>query len=146
MRVAAFILTVLGATALVTGGVIVIAGQSPDPGWTFILATIAMSALVFAPVLLGSLLAYWDVRRSDAAAAFYRRWLLVLVAIEVAGAVAIFVYAAITHSPWWLPVVFTTVGFVLFGAALIQGRRCTGGPSGTTPSLPWEPGPPSLPT
>ncbi|RFA19091.1 hypothetical protein [Subtercola boreus] len=125
MRVVAYILTIVIATALMLGGTLVVAFNTPRPltGSTLAIALAvgAISVFIYGPVLLGSLTAYWNVRRSDDAKRYFRRFTLVVLGLDVLGVAAIILYSVITGAPLWIPVLFIVVAAVLMVAARLVG-------------------------
>ena len=65
MKVLAFIFSIVFSTALMTGGIVLIAVQSPPPSTGVQLwAIFALTVLIYAPVSLGSMRAYFNVKAS----------------------------------------------------------------------------------
>lgn len=123
MRVIAFIVTVLLATAVLLGGVSIVVLETPDAEpWLGPFATLALTTLIYGPLVLGSLNAYWDVRRTEASRRSYRWWLGIVVGVEVLAAVAIVVFAVVAGAQLWIPVLFIGGGAVLLVVALVAGR------------------------
>lgn len=78
MRIVAFILSIVLTSALLLGGVFLIALHlGDDPAWILV-TSIAVTILVYGPLTVGSFRAYWDVRGSDSSRRYYRRVLLVV--------------------------------------------------------------------
>ena len=125
MRVIAYISTILIATALMLGGALSVAINTPRPAGVgplgIALAVGALSILIYGPVILGSLTAYWNVRRSEGATRYFRRYTLVILGLDALGVVAIILYAVITGAPAWIPALFIAVATVLMVAARLVG-------------------------
>jgi hypothetical protein len=122
VRIAAFIVSVVVSCVLTLGGtLLVVFAAPPRVDWTLLLATTSLVALVFGPVVLGSLTAYWDFRGDAARRRLLRRWIVGVVLSEVAGVAAIVAYAVINGSPWWLVVVHAGGGALLTAVALVVG-------------------------
>ena len=122
MRIAAFIVSVLVSSALALGGtLLVVFAAPPRVDWTLFLATVGLVALVFGPLTLGSLTAYWDFGGDPARRRLLRRWIVGVVLAEVAGVAAVVAYAVLNGSPWWLVVVFAGGGALLTAVALVVG-------------------------
>lgn len=123
MKVLAFILSTIIGTALVTGGALLIALQSPGRAIGLdLLGIFALTILVYGPLMLGSMTAYWDVKRSEGSRSYFRRYLWVVVGLEAAAAVAIVVFAVLAGAEVWLPVLFVGGGVVLTAVGLVVGR------------------------
>ncbi|NRD25011.1 hypothetical protein [Frigoribacterium sp. VKM Ac-2836] len=123
MRIAVFIASVALSSVLVLGATVLIAFAAPPrEDWTLVLATASLVALVYGPLILGSLTASWDLGGDDARRRLGRRWFATVGFVEVAGVLAIIAYAAANGSPWWLPIAFTGGGVVATVAAVAVGR------------------------
>ncbi|TFV98197.1 hypothetical protein E4M00_09235 [Leifsonia flava] len=124
MRVVAFIVSILVATAALLGGVVLIVRATPDADpWVGPLATFALTVLVYGPLLLGSLNAYWDVRRTEESRRYYRWWFWIVVGLDVLAAVSIVVFSVAAASPVWVPVVILGGAALLLTLAVVVGRR-----------------------
>ncbi|GAB2975954.1 hypothetical protein [Frigoribacterium salinisoli] len=88
---------------------------------TIAAASVAVSVLVFGPFVLGSMLATWDRRHSETVRRLFRRWLVGIVATEVASVAVIVAYAVVNGSPAWLPVLATGTSAVLMAVAALVG-------------------------
>lgn len=122
MRIAAFIVAVVVTSALALGGtLLVVFAAPPRVDWTLFLATVSVVALVFGPLTLGSLTAYWDFGGDPARRRLLRRWIVGVVLAEMAGVAAVVAYAVLNGSPWWLVVVFAGGGALLTAVALVVG-------------------------
>lgn len=123
MKVLAFILSLVTATALMLGGTVLIVTQSPRHSIGLqLLAVLALTVMIGGPLTLGSLTSYWNVTRTEESHSFYKRWLWVVIGLEFLGAIAIIVFAVIVQSPVWLPALFITGGTALTGISLLMGR------------------------
>ncbi|RNE64056.1 hypothetical protein [Cryobacterium tepidiphilum] len=122
MKVVVYILSVLIATALIGGGAFLVAVTTPDPGsWLIFLATMALTVFVYGPLVLGSMLAYWDAKRSDASKRYFAWWYRIVVGLEVLAAIGIVIFAMLADAPVWLPVLFIAVGAALIMVAVFVG-------------------------
>ena len=125
MRVIAYISTIIVATALMLGGAVIVAFSTPRVAGVgplgVALAVGALSIFIYGPVILGSLTAYWNVRRSEDATRYFRRYLTVILGLDVLGVAAIVLYAVITGAPAWIPAIFIAVAAVLMVAARLIG-------------------------
>lgn len=122
MRITAFIVSVVVTSALALGGtLLVVFAAPPRVDWTLFLATASVVTLVFGPLTLGSLTAYWDFGSDPARRRLLRRWIVGVVLAEVAGVAAVVAYAVLNGSPWWLVVVFAGGGALLTAVALVVG-------------------------
>lgn len=123
VRILAFVVSILVVTAALLGGVVLIVRATPDADpWLGPLATLALTILVYGPLLLGSLNSYWDVRRNDESRRYYRLWFWIILGLEVLAAVAIVVFAVAASSPVWVPVVIIGGAALLLVVALLVGR------------------------
>jgi hypothetical protein len=123
VKVLAFILSVVVATALVLGGTLIIVFQLPNHSiGLLLLATFSLIVLIYGPLALGSLTAYWNVRRTEASRSYYKRWLWVVIGLEVLGAIAIVLFTVVAGAPPWLPVMFIGGGAALTAIAPLVGR------------------------
>ncbi|WP_290474422.1 hypothetical protein [Leifsonia sp. 71-9] len=123
MKVLAFVLSVLIATALVAAGTALIVIQSPSHSLGLdLVAIFALTVFIYGPLLLGSVTSYWDVRGSAGSRASFRRYLWVVLGIEALAAIAIVVYSVMAGTPIWFPIVFIVGGAVLTVAGLTIGR------------------------
>jgi|GEM_PF-1499585 len=123
VKVLAFVLSVLIATALVAAGTALIVIQSPSRSLGLdLVAIFALTAFVYGPLLLGSVTSYWDVRGSAGSRASFRRYLWVVLGIEALAAIAIVVYSVVAGTPIWFPIVFIVGGAVLTVVGLTIGR------------------------
>ena len=122
MRILAFISSVIVATVLLMGGVVLLVVNTPqkNPFWILI-AVLAMSIFIYGPLILGSFRAYWNVTSSTDSARYYRRLLVIVLGLEVLAAIVTIAFAALTSTGPLIPVVFIGVGVVLTVAALLFG-------------------------
>ena len=124
MKTTAYILAVLVATFLLVGAISVVVFQVPGRSTgELILATLSVTPLIYGPLVLGSLTAYWNVRRSPESRRFLGRWLWSVLAIEALAVVGLVVFAVAAGAPVWIPVSFATVSAALTAAAVPLGRR-----------------------
>ena len=94
MKAFAFVAATVVATALLLGGTVLIVLQSPRHSTGLqLLAIMSLVILVYGPLTLGSLRAYWNVNLSDASRRAYRLWFRVITGLEVVGAVGIVAFA-----------------------------------------------------
>ncbi|POH71907.1 hypothetical protein [Arthrobacter glacialis] len=122
MKVLAFILSMVVSTALMFGGIFLIVAQSPDHSTSFqLLAFFALTVMIYGPVSLGSMRAYWNVKVTEASRHFYKRWLWVVLGLEVLAAIAIAIFAVFVGMGWWLPSAFIAVEIVLLGIGVLVG-------------------------
>jgi hypothetical protein len=122
MRIVAFIVSIVLTGALMMGGEFVLVFASPglSPGWLAGLS-LALAAVVYGPLVLGSFRAYWDVAGSPESRQYFRRVALVVVSAEVAAPVLALVFAISHGAGPLLPVVFAGLGAVLTAGALVAG-------------------------
>lgn len=123
MKVLAYILSVLVATGLIVGGTFLILVQAPsDSSGLLLLAIGALCVFIYGPLLLGSITSYWDVKKTGESRRYFRWWFGIVLGLEALGAVAIILYALLTHAPAWLPIVFIGAGVALTAVALLVGQ------------------------
>jgi hypothetical protein len=122
MRIAAFIASIVIATALMMGGVFLLVVDSDDahPIWLFV-ATFAMIMFVYGPLAIGSFRAYWNVSGSAESRRYFRRTVLVVVGLEILAAILIVVYSVATSATALIPAVFIGGGAILTVVALLVG-------------------------
>lgn len=124
MKLIAGILSVLVATALMFGAIVLVVIRTPRiSGGLIVLATVAITVFVYGPLVLGSITAYWNVRKTQESRRYFRRWFIVVLGLELLGAAAIAIYAALSSAPTWLPVLFIGGAIVLLLVALLVGRQ-----------------------
>ncbi|NIJ05164.1 hypothetical protein [Frigoribacterium faeni] len=122
LAVVGFVGAVLLATGVQIGGTVLLVLLSTDGGTGPLLAGVAgLGLLVLPPLVLGAVLAAWDVPASDAGRRRHRRFLAAVLGAEVAGAALVLVSAVLSGSPAWLPASFVAVGAVLTLVALWAG-------------------------
>ena len=141
MKTLTLVLSVLIATVLAVGGpLLLVVAAPPAEAWTIILATVGMSFLVYGPLALGSLLAFWDLYRDHGSRRLRRRWLLTVGLTEVAGVASVVAYAVVNGASAWLPAVVAAAGAVLTAGALFVGPALLRRDLATRPELPeWMP-------
>ncbi len=122
MRVLAFILSIVVSTGLLMAGVIllVVETKETDSVWIFI-ASLALVVFVYGPLALGSFRAYWDVTGSQDSRRYYRRIVLVVLALELLAAIVTVIFAVLTSAGSLIPVAFIGGGVVLTVAAFLLG-------------------------
>lgn len=123
MKVLFFILAVVIATTLMLGGAVLIVVQSPSDSFLpQLLAIFALTVMIYGPLVLGSVTSAWNVTRTAESRSFYKRWLWVVLGLELLAAIAIIVFAVLVQSPLWLPLVFIGGGAVLAVIGILVGR------------------------
>ncbi|MET4782731.1 hypothetical protein [Glaciihabitans sp. UYNi722] len=122
MKVLALVLAVLLADGLVIGGAFLLVGEGSPDSALFLLAVASLTVFVYGPLILGSITAYWNVRKSPESRKYFAWWLGIVIGLEVLAAVAIVVYAILVEADVWLPIVFVGGGVVLTAVALLVGR------------------------
>lgn len=122
MKVIASILSLLIATGLYLRGTMVMVFQTPSqsPGLVG-LGLGALTILIYGPLLLGSLTAYWNFSTTTESRRYFRWWLWIIVGLEILAAAGVAIYAVAAGSAVWLPIVFIGGGIVLLVAALVIG-------------------------
>jgi hypothetical protein len=142
MRLLWGIISVFVVSVLMTGGALLLVLRSPsDPGW-LVGATAAISVLAMGPVVVGSLLASWDVRASAEARRLTRRWVVGILIADLLAAGFIVVYTVVQQSPWWVAAVLIGTGIVLMALAPAIGRALYRMPDAEAPSPTAGPLPP----
>ncbi|TQJ32641.1 hypothetical protein [Microbacterium sp. SLBN-146] len=117
-----FVVGAITVTAVLTmAAMFLVVVHSPRiDGW-LVAPSLALVGTLIGPLVLGALLAFWDVESSTEARRFYRRALSLVVGIQVIAAVAMTVYCAVADAPIWMAVAFTGVGIGLTAAAVTIG-------------------------
>jgi hypothetical protein len=111
------------ATGLVIGGTILIIIEAPSQSSGVLLLAIgALSVFIYGPLILGSITSYWNVRKTGESRRYFVWWFGIVLGLEALGAVAIVIYALLTHAPTWLPIVFIGTGVALTAVALLVGQ------------------------
>jgi MFS family permease len=122
MKILTFILSVLLTTALLFGAVVLTVLASPDStGGAFLLGILGATFLVYGPLTIGSVTAYWDPAVSDRSRHYLRRWLLVTIGVEVLSAIAVVVFVYLTSAAAWIAGVMIGGSAVLTVLALVVG-------------------------
>ncbi|WP_334149810.1 hypothetical protein [Microbacterium sp.] len=131
MRVLAFIGGLVAVTVLSAGSALLLATQAEERGEWFLLSGLAMTLFWVPPLVLASLLAFWDFTRSAGARRAYRRTLILMVLIQVIATVLLSAYVVLSRTPWWVVAAFVAVAIGLTAAAVKIGPvfRRTEGPS-----------------
>ncbi len=105
--------------ALLSAGAAILVGLNTPPGhgmaW---LSSLAVGGYLLAPVLLASLMSFWDTTASEDARRGFRRALIVNVGLQVLATAAMCVFTVLTGAPWWLTVLFTAVGVAAMAGAV----------------------------
>jgi hypothetical protein len=122
MRVLASVFSVVLLTGLIIAApLLLLEVAPPEDEWTLMLAVIGVLLLGGGPLVLGSLLATWDVRRGAADRRLLRAWYLGVGLAEVLGAAGVVAYGVINGAPVWVPVLFIAVSAALTGVAVVVG-------------------------
>lgn len=121
MRVLVFVVGIVVVAALSAGGGILIALNTPRGQNSAWLSGIAVSLYLVAPLVLGSLSAFWDTTASPEARRGYRRGLIAAAGVQVLATIIMCAFTAVTGAPWWLTVLFTAVGVAAMAAAVKLG-------------------------
>lgn len=123
MRIAVFVGAILIANALTIGGGALIALSGSERTESLIwLPIVSLMVVVYGPLVLGSLVSYWDVRASPEAWRYFRRWFVVSYALQALGGAAIVVFSVLTGALLWLPIAFVGAAVLLDLLALRIGR------------------------
>ncbi|GAA2754344.1 hypothetical protein [Amnibacterium kyonggiense] len=141
MRIAAFIVALVVTNLVVTGGILLIVVSSPEPLMPLIwLPTSALMLLVYPPLLAGMLLSCWDVRSSEEAAVYFRRWWIGLGSAQALGAVAVLTFSVLAGTAWWLTPAYLVVAVLLDLLVVRVGRALRLREEATRPrQVPWTP-------
>ena len=122
MRILASVASVLLLTGLIIAAPLLLLGVAPpEDEWTLMLAAFGVLLLGGGPLVLGSLLATWDVRRGAGGRRALRAWYLGVGLAEVVGAAGVVAYGVLNGAPVWVPVLFVAVGAALTGVAVVVG-------------------------
>jgi len=123
MRILSFVLSTVLSTALILGGILLLVFAAPPRvEWTVALAAAAMSLLMTGPLVLGSMLAAWDFRRTVDSRRLLRRWLVGTAALELVSVAVIVAYAVVNAAPAWVPVLIIGTAAALVVVAVLVGR------------------------
>ena len=123
LKVFAFIFSLVIATGLMLGGTVLIFVLSPHHSTGLqLLASFALTVMIYGPLTLGSLTSNWNVTRTEGSQRFYKRWLRVVIGLEFLGAIAIIAYTVAAQLPAWIPVLFIAGEIALTGISLLIGR------------------------
>ena len=139
MKVVAYIGSVLLATALMVGAMLILifTASEHDRALAF-LAPIGPIFFIYGPVTLGSLSAYWDATISPDSRRFFRRRTIGVAIADAVGAAVLVVYCVLAGVPIWVPVLFTAVAAGLLALAIVVGRALMRHER-NHPRPPWEP-------
>jgi hypothetical protein len=114
MRVLAYLLTIITATALSLGvGLLVGFAFQDAPRWLLLATAFTSPFLVMGPLVIGSFAAYFDHRTSSGSRQYLRWWLVGVVAVDVVAAVFVVLASVSARAPLWVPLV------LLIGAAVL---------------------------
>jgi hypothetical protein len=117
VRILVFVLSVIAATVIETGAILLIVLTAPAHlGWLIILPSIAIGLIVYGATVLGSVSAYWDVRSSSDGRKHFRLWLGII------GVIATVVYSVVAPAPFWLPIIFIVAAALLDLVGISVGR------------------------
>lgn len=124
MKIFAYIASVVVTATLIIAGAFALGltqprGTSP---WLTLVVSVAMSGLIIAPLLVGSLTAYWNVTRSEEGRRAFRRWFIGVVAVDAAAAVVFTVGEVVAGGPGLLIAVIIAVAAALMITAFFLGR------------------------
>jgi hypothetical protein len=124
VKILAFILSIIVATALLMGALFLIIFTAPRHLNTglVVVSAIAPAVFIYAPLMLGSLTTYWDVHNSPDSRRYYARWLWITVGLEVLAAIGLVIFAVVAPAPIWVAVLIIGVGVVLTVVAPVIGR------------------------
>lgn len=119
-----FVLVVVAASVLTLAGVLALAAQpGQTDGALLWLGVAPLVVFVNGPVFLGSLLIFWDARRSVGGRRYFVVALWIVSGLEALSAVAVVVYAVLAEAALWLPVVFIATGVSLTALVLVAAPR-----------------------
>jgi hypothetical protein len=123
VAVVAFVAAVLVSTGAQLGGTVllVLVGSDADGAMPFVLGPIGLGLLVLPPLVLGAVLAAWDVAPTPEARRRHGRFLWSLLGVQAVGAALVLVSAATAGFPAWLPASFIAAGAALTVTALVAG-------------------------
>jgi hypothetical protein len=121
MRILALAAMIVLTLALAVGGGILFALHLPQSGLWALVPAVAVTLLAIGPLMAGSFLSFWDLRRSEGSRASFRRLVWFLVATQVLGDALIIAVAIAAGAAWWLPAPFLAVGGALTVGALLLG-------------------------
>lgn len=117
-----FVVGAVTITALLTlcAMLLLVVQSPPIDGW-LIAPSLAVVGALIGPLVLGSLLAFWDAESSPGARLFHRRALRIVVGIQIIAAVVMTTYCAATGVPIWVAIAIVGAGIGLAAAAVTIG-------------------------
>ncbi len=120
--VVAFTASVLVATGVQIGGIVLLVLLGEDGGIaSLVVGCLGLALLVMPPLVLGAVLAGWDASPTDDGRRRHRRFVVSLIGLQAVGAVLVVGSGASAGSPVWLAASFIGVGALLTVAALVAG-------------------------
>jgi len=120
--VAAFVVAVVVSTVAVLAGALLLALLSSDEGLGPVLAgTLGLALLVMPPLVVGTVLAAWDVSPAEDGRRRHARLLWSTLGAQAGGAALVVASAAVGGAPAWLPASFIALGAALTVVALVAG-------------------------
>lgn len=117
------VLVVFVASILTVAGVLALVTQTARPDDLLWLGILALTVFVYGPVFLGSLVVFWDARRSVEARRYVAVAFRIVLVLEALAAVAIVVYAMLEGAAVWLPVAFIATGAALTAVVVVLGPK-----------------------
>jgi hypothetical protein len=124
VKILAFILSIIVATALLMGGAFLLILTTPgheDTGF-ILAATLSLTVFVYGPLTIGSLTAYWDVRNSPESRRYYSLWFWITLGLEVLAAITLITFSLLASSPIWAAILIIVVGAALTTISPVIGR------------------------
>lgn len=124
MRVVAFVLTVVGVTALTVLAMLgmVRLSQPGDTTW-LPLAGAGVALALYGPLLLGTLAAWWELRESSDSGRHYRLWRNVAASATLLGMALVVAGGLLSGAPWWLLAAVAVAAALLLLVAVPVGTR-----------------------
>ncbi|PJJ72802.1 hypothetical protein CLV46_2379 [Diaminobutyricimonas aerilata] len=124
MRVVAYVLTVLLVTAVMVGETVLLLLTSThrEPGTTGI-AGAGLGVMVYGPLMLGSVAAWWRMRDASDAGRYYRLWLIWTAVASAVGAALVVVGGVLSGTAPWAVAIVIATGVVLLAVAVPLGDR-----------------------
>jgi hypothetical protein len=124
MRVLAYLVTIVVATALTLGAGLLVALYLREAQDELLIATAAAAPfLVIGPLVIGSWAAYFDDRTPSGRSRWLRTAFLVVVAVIAAAAVVVVIASVSARAPLWVPAVLVGGSAVLVALARPLGSR-----------------------
>jgi magnesium-transporting ATPase (P-type) len=123
VKILTALLSVIVGTGLVIGGIALVIFSMPIGSSGLLwLAILAVTTFVYGPLLLGAVCSHWDIGPSAESRRYIRRFMEIVFACELLGAVSIVIFAVLAGVSARLPILLIAGAIVLTVVAVIVGR------------------------